>query len=135
MPVIVTPLYAGLLALLYVFLTIRVIARRRELWVSVGDKGDEQLLRRIRVHGNFSEYVPISLILMLGAELMLLPGWALHALGLALVASRCCHAYGVGRKPESLTLRTWGMILTFAVLVIGGLANIVLAVTMRNFAG
>ncbi|WP_417666346.1 MAPEG family protein [Roseibium sp.] len=135
MPVIFTPIYAGLLALIYVFLSIRVIARRRELWISLGDKGDRQLLRRMRVHGNFAEYVPLSLILMITAELMLTPSWAIHGLGIALLVGRLLHAWGVGQEPENLTLRTVGMVLTFAVLVIGGLLNIALAILMSDFAG
>ncbi|WP_417685782.1 MAPEG family protein [Roseibium sp.] len=135
MPVVVTPIYAGLLALIYFLLSARVISRRRELWISLGDKGDRQLLRRTRVHGNFAEYVPLSLILMITAELMLTPHWALHAIGIALVAGRVSHAWGVGQEPDNLTLRTIGMILTFAVLVIGGLLNIALAILMSDFAG
>ncbi|SHL39434.1 MAPEG family protein [Roseibium suaedae] len=135
MPYIVTPLYAGILALIYVYLAGRVIALRRKFWISIGDKGNEQLLRQQRVHGNFAEYVPLALFLMLCTELQIVPVWATHGLGIALVTGRVLHALGVGRDPESLTMRTYGMILTFAVLVIGGLLNISYFFLMRNFAG
>ncbi|MBD8892264.1 MAPEG family protein [Roseibium litorale] len=135
MPFIVTPLYAGILALIYVYLAIRVVALRRKFWISIGDKGNEQLLRQQRVHGNFAEYVPLCLLLMLFTELQIVLVWATHALGAALVAGRILHALGVGREPESLTMRTYGMLLTFAVLIVGGLLNIVYYFLMMNFAG
>ncbi|MBD8878203.1 MAPEG family protein [Roseibium polysiphoniae] len=135
MPIEITPIYAGILALFYVFLSARVIGLRRRLWISVGDKGNQQLLRRQRVHGNFSEYAPMCLILMIGLELMLAPVWLVHGLGVMLLVGRVLHAYGIGREPESLTLRTIGMVLTFAVLIIGGLASIIQAILMADFAG
>ncbi|WP_289032270.1 MAPEG family protein [uncultured Roseibium sp.] len=135
MPIEVTPIYAGILALFYVFLSARVIGLRRRLWISVGDKGNQQLLRRQRVHGNFAEYAPMCLILMTGLELMLAPLWLVHGLGVMLLVGRVLHAYGIGREPESLTLRTIGMVLTFAVLIIGGLASIIQAILMADFAG
>jgi len=135
MPIEITPIYAGILALFYVFLSARVIGLRRRLWISVGDKGNQQLLRRQRVHGNFAEYAPMCLILMIGLELMLAPVWLVHGLGVMLLVGRVLHAYGIGREPESLTLRTIGMVLTFAALVIGGLASIIQAILMADFAG
>ncbi|MEJ8473699.1 MAPEG family protein [Roseibium algae] len=135
MPIIITPIYAGLLALIYVGLSIWVIALRRKLWISIGDKGSEHLLRRQRVHGNFAEYVPLCLVLMICAELILAPNWTIHGLGLMLIFGRCCHAYGVGQEPESLTLRTIGMLLTFATLIAGGLLNIFWSMHMWDFAG
>lgn len=135
MPTIVTPLYAAILALIYIWLSIRVIAIRRRLWISIGDKGNADLMRQSRVHGNFSEYVPLCLVLMLCAELLLAPIWLAHALGVILVVARALHAIGVGRKPESLTLRTFGMLLTFFVLIAGALTNLVYMYLMSNFAG
>ena len=55
----VTSLYAGLLALLYLYLTSRVIRFRRGRRVDMGDAGDPLLQRYIRAHANFAEYAPI----------------------------------------------------------------------------
>ena len=38
--------------------------------VGLGDGGEKTLLRHIRVHGNFGEYVPFILMLMLMGELL-----------------------------------------------------------------
>lgn len=129
----VTPVYAALLALLYVFLSLRVIGVRRSDKVSLGDGGSEELQRRIRVHGNFAEYVPIGLILMTLAEMQSRSIYALHAIGLCLVAGRVLHALGVtGRQA---TPRVVGMVLTFTALIIGALANLGLTPLSAWLAG
>ena len=123
-----TPLYAGLLALIYLALSLRVIARRRAMMVALGDGADEVLRRRIRVHANFGEYAFPVLLLMLVAELQGAPALLLHGLGLALIIGRCSHAYGVAQTPEPLIFRMIGMSLTFAALGIGAVTILVLAV-------
>ena len=64
----ITALYAALLAGIFVILSVRVIAARRGSGAPLGDGGNPELLRRIRVQGNFSEYVPLALILLALAE-------------------------------------------------------------------
>ena len=120
----ITPVYAGLLTLVFVALSIRVIGARRGARVSLGDGGDRALLRRQRVHGNFAEYVPLALVLMLLAELQGVPRPVVHGLGLALLAGRLVHAAGVSREPENFKLRVTGMALTFTALISGALVNL-----------
>lgn len=120
----ITPVYAGLLALVFVALSIRVIGARRGAGISLGDGGDKALLRRQRVHANFAEYVPLALMLMLLAELQGVPRPVLHGLGLALLAGRLVHAAGVSREPENFKLRVTGMALTFTALISGALVNL-----------
>ena len=84
----ITALYAALLAPLFVLLAIRVIAARRSARVPVGDGGDAELRRRMRVHANFAEYVPFALLLMALAESLGITPWLIHVLGLALLGSR-----------------------------------------------
>jgi uncharacterized membrane protein YecN with MAPEG domain len=124
----ITPVYAALLALFFVFLSFRVVLQRREAKVALGDGGNRQLLRRLRAHGNFAEYVPLTLILMLLAELQQAPGWLVNAIGVLLVAGRLLHAYAVSREPEPLPARATGMVLTISAVVIGAIANLVLAI-------
>ena len=50
-------------------LGIIVSANRGKLGIGLGDGGNEDLRRLIRIHGNFSEYVPIILIAMAIAEM------------------------------------------------------------------
>jgi uncharacterized protein len=42
-----------------------MMALRKQFKVLIGDAGHERLLRASRAHGNFAEYVPIALILLL----------------------------------------------------------------------
>jgi uncharacterized membrane protein YecN with MAPEG domain len=123
-----TPIYAGVLGLLYFFLSGRVVGRRKSLQQALGDGGDKELLRRQRVHGNFAEYVPLVLILILMCELQGAPALLVHALGLALTVGRMLHAYGVSQTKEPLIFRMIGMILTFAALTISAVTGIVLTV-------
>lgn len=121
---IITPVYAGLAALLFVFLSARVIGARRTARIGLGDGGNRLLLRRQRAHGNFAEYVPLAIVLMALAELQGTPAPALHLIGGLLIVGRLVHAYGLSREPEPSRTRTLGMGLTFAALVTGALVNL-----------
>jgi uncharacterized membrane protein YecN with MAPEG domain len=129
MALTVTPVFAGLLALLYVALGVRVIRARNTFRISIGDKGNAALQRCIRVHSNFAEYVPMALLLLLTLELAGAASWTLWILGAALLAGRLLHAYGVSQDPEPLPFRIAGMILTFSVLILTALANLALAIS------
>lgn len=55
----ITSLYASLLALIYLFLSVRVVLSRTTHNVSLGTPEKvTELTKKIRVHGNFSEYIP-----------------------------------------------------------------------------
>lgn len=114
----ITAFYASLLAFLFLFLSARVVAFRRQARVEIGDGEDRQLLRRVRVHANFAEYVPIALILMALAESMTSPRPLLHIAGLLLVVGRVMHAYGLSQTPHILRLRVWGMLLTITAIAL-----------------
>ena len=120
----VTPLYAAISALLFVFLSVQVIRFRGTTKTAMGDGGHRTLQRAIRAHGNFAEYVPFVLILMALAELQDRSIYGLHFVGLCLLAGRLLHAYGVSQEPELFKLRVAGMILTFTALVSGALINL-----------
>ena len=124
----VTALYAAPLALLFLALSIRVIALRRSARVSLGDGGDTNLLRRVRVQANFAEYVPLALVLLGLAETLTAPVWFLHVCGLALVAGRMCHAMGVSRTDEDFRMRVAGVALTATPIGVLALADFALAI-------
>lgn len=124
MTLAITPLYGGLIGLLLVALSARVIFRRRAASVSVGDGDDKDLRKRIRVQANCAEYAPLGLILLAMAELQGAPGWVVHLLGVMLLAGRMLHAYGFGSTPQIIPLRQLGMLLTFLMIILAALANI-----------
>ncbi len=120
----ITPTYAAIAALLYVYLSFRVIGGRRDTSTSLGDGGDDGLRRAIRVHGNFAEYVPMILILMALAELQSVSGIFIHVLGALMLAGRISHAYGLLGGRARSNFRVAGMILTFITLISGAMANL-----------
>jgi uncharacterized membrane protein YecN with MAPEG domain len=124
----ITALYAALLAPLYVLLALRVIAVRRRVQVALGDGGDAELQRRMRVQANFVEYVPFALLLMALAEGLGSPPALLHVLGLALLVGRLSHAWGMSQAQEVFGFRVVGMIASFTVIATAALLCLVEAV-------
>ena len=115
---IVTPLYAALLALWLLVLSLRVVSLRRSARVSLGDGGNPMLARAIRGHANFAEYVPLALLLLLILELSRFSIYLIHALGVMLLLGRLMHGYALAFTSESRTVRAGGVLLTVIVLLI-----------------
>jgi uncharacterized membrane protein YecN with MAPEG domain len=120
----ITALYAGLSGLLLLALAALVVARRRSAKIGIGVRDDRELERRVRAHGNASEYVPLALVLLLVAELSGLGSVWLHVAGIALVGSRVAHAFGLTRSAGTSpgrfvgTLGTWLVILALSVWLV-----------------
>lgn len=117
----VTPIYAALLALLFVFLSLRTIRLRRRHRVTLGDGDNPDLRRAMRAHANFAEYVPFALLLVYCVEGEGAHPALVHALGLALLAGRLLHAWGVSQPREDFRFRVTGMVLSFGVLLTAAL--------------
>ena len=117
----VTAFFAALLTFVYIGLAFYIIRKRYALRVSIGDGSDEDMSRRIRAHANFSEYVPLGLVLMALAELNGKPHGLLLTMGCLLTAGRLSHAYSLligERKPMNFKFRMAGMIATFTTLIV-----------------
>ena len=110
--------YAALLALLFVLLSVRTIGARRRLKIPIGDAGDESMLRAMRVHSNFAEYVPLGLLLIYFVEISGARAWLVHSLGICLVAGRLSHAFGVSQARETYGFRVTGMALTLTTILV-----------------
>jgi uncharacterized protein len=124
MPPIIVPVYAGVLALIYIVLAVRVIRARRSARIAIGTGGNAKLARAIRVHGNFGEYVPLALLLLAFMEMQGRPAWWINVLCLGLIAARLVHAYGVAQEKENFRFRTAGVATTFIVLASSSLSLI-----------
>jgi len=116
----ITALYAGLLALMFLVLSLRVVQFRRR-GISLGDGGNLQMRRVIRGHANFAEYVPFILVLMLILERSRTPIYVLHALGITLLVARLLHAYALSFSQSFFLGRFLGAALTFGVLFVAAL--------------
>jgi len=114
-------LYAALLSILFVVLSIRTIRMRRSLKIAIGDSGSPGMLRAMRVHSNFAEYVPLTLLLMALVEVGGAAPWLVHALGLLLLVGRLSHAYGVSQTTEVFVFRVAGMAMTFTTILCASL--------------
>jgi uncharacterized membrane protein YecN with MAPEG domain len=121
----ITAMFASLLTLVFLKLSISVIGLRRKNKVSLGSGGIDELDRAIRAHGNFSEYVPLGLFLLGALELNGAPWALLVALGTLLVLGRFFHAKGIHEAPPQFANRVRGMKLTFAALGLLALSNMV----------
>lgn len=113
----ITPLYASLLALLFLALSVRTLRLRKSLKIAIGDAGNPVLLRAMRVHSNFAEYVPLCLFLVFLVEINEANALIVHGLGSCLLLGRLSHAFGVSQARENYVFRVFGMVMTFAVLV------------------
>lgn len=120
----VTPLYAGLLAFLFIALSARVVKQRHTSAVSVGDGDDKELIKRMRAQANCAEYAPFGLLLLAMAELQGMSFWLTHLFGAMLFLGRVVHAYGFGSTPQIIQARKGGMYLTVGMILLVALANI-----------
>ncbi len=121
----ISSLYAALLALLIVWLSLGVINLRRAKKVSLGDGGEPELQTAIRAQGNATEYIPISLILLALLELSGAHMAIVHFCGSAILAGRLLHAKGL--LADNLRYRVLGMQVTIFTLVGLALANLAYA--------
>ena len=116
-----TPIYAAILGLGFVGLSFLTLRLRRQNKIALGDGGNPQLLRAIRVHSNFAEYVPIALILIYMTESIGAPIYLIHFLGISLLIGRLSHACGVSQENEDFKFRVFGMIATFNAIIVSSL--------------
>ena len=126
----IVPFYAALFGLLFIVLSVNVIRGRRVNKVPLGTGGLPDMERRVRAHGNFAEYVPLTLLLLAMAEARGAPGLVLNILCVCLLAGRSFHAWGLVQPAEDFRYRTRGMALTFAAL--GGAALTIIATEVMS---
>ena len=119
-----TTILASILSLIFVWLSIQVIKRRRKLRVLIGDGGQQELEWAIRAQGNFSEYVPIALILFSCAEYNKTDWRVLSVFAGMLVCGRLLHAYGFLFARDNLGFRVKGMMLTFWMVITVSIWNL-----------
>ncbi len=115
MPRIVV-LYTALLGLILVYLSYRVVSYRVKYKVGSGDGGNAKLARAIRVQGNFVEYVPIALLLLLFVEFAGFSAWVVHVLGVTLLGARVWHAQGLGASTGTSPGRFVGTFISWLII-------------------
>jgi uncharacterized protein len=117
----ITMLYAGLLSLWFVVLSAKVIqGRSGPGGIGLGDGGDAKMLRVIRGHANFAEYVPLILLMIGMLEYSGASRWLVHVLGATLLVARLLHGYALSFTDKNVFGRFWGAALTLLLLVVCG---------------
>lgn len=111
----VSSIYASILALFIVWLSLNVIKLRRSKKIKLGDGGETDLQYAIRAHGNATEYIPISLILLILLELSGISIWLVHLGGVLIIIGRIVHAKGL--LTQTLSARVLGMQITIFNLI------------------
>ena len=109
MTLTVTLLAAAAAAFLNVWLGSRIAALRGIHKVSVGDGGNEALLRRMRAQANYVENAPFFLILLGALELSSASRLILAGAAVIFLAARVSHALGMDADADR-RLRMFGMI-------------------------
>lgn len=121
---LVTSIIAAILAAIFVKLSLAVIKLRGKNKVGLGSGGVEELERAIRAQGNFSEYVPISVLLIACLELNGAPWWLVAIPGTTLILGRVFHAIGINTPPPDFSKRVLGMKFTLNTLVALAILNL-----------
>jgi len=119
-----TPIYAALLTLLFVWLSLNVIKLRYRYKIRLGDGNNAALRAAISAQANAAQYIPIALILLLLLELNHAHFLLLHGFGMALLAGRVMHARAI--QTDHIPMRVRGMQLTLFTLIGSALANLLL---------
>lgn len=123
----ITPIYAGLAGLIFFAISLRVSLRRLTSQVSIGAGEDKELTQRIRIHGNFAEYVPMILILMALAEFQGMPPLATHLAGVVMIAGRLAHLTGM-KTARTGPARRFAAVSTYLLILLLSLGTLLHAV-------
>lgn len=123
--VAITAFYAGILAIILVALSIRVvIVARAKAHVPFGDGGQEELTPVVRAQANFAEYVPLAVLCIGFTEFGGASENLVHGLGIALVVARVVHPFGLRASVGPSIPRFIGTIVTWGVLLVAGVTAI-----------
>jgi len=121
---------AAAAAILSIWLMIRVGQVRSSEKVSVGDGGNEKVIRRMRAHANFVESAPFVLALVAVIELAGKGGnWLAWVVAIYFVG-RIAHAFGMDGQGFAKG-RSIGTIITLLTLL--GLAIVAVLITLGMF--
>ncbi|MEM7302579.1 MAG: MAPEG family protein [Pseudomonadota bacterium] len=124
----ITTLLTSLLTIWLLVLTYNVIKRRQSTSVSLEAGDDETLRRRIRAHGNLTEYAPMMVLMTGLAEFQGGNFWIVGILAAMFLIGRLFHGYALSFSEHNPGGRIRGMILTLIALVLMVAHNLVLLV-------
>ena len=100
--------------------------------VSIGDGGNNLVIRRMRAHANFIEYTPIFLILLALVELAWGSNLYLWAAAILFILGRIAHPFGMDGNSR---LRMFGILSTMLILLGLAIYALVIAYSGIVFTG
>jgi uncharacterized membrane protein YecN with MAPEG domain len=120
--IMITAFYASILGFIYIRLSKNIIRLRRKYNVTLGHKNHSDLEQAIRAHANFSEFVPIGLILLACLEINKIHSGVVILLGGLFFSGRVLHAKSFLKKDIDKGLRVKGMQFTFwSIMLMSGM--------------
>lgn len=117
----ITSLYAGILGLFFIYLSVHVIKTRLKENIIIGTDENPNMVRACRAHSNFIEYTPIFLFLLFLSESNGATSLFLHLSGASFIFGRMFHLYSITVdevKNKKHNFRQIGMIITFTNIAI-----------------
>ncbi len=112
----ITSWAAAFLTVFYIVISMRVGLARNKNRISLGDGNVKEMTILIRAHGNFAEYVPLALVLLMLCELKAANYQAIMIAAILLCIGRVIHYFGLTKG--QLPFRIAGMLGTMASLLI-----------------
>src|SRR5215469_3689604 len=113
----ITAATAIVLGVLQMFLLLRTARGRGQFQTGLGDGGNEQLLKRIRAHGNLAENAPLFLILLGLTEMT--GQWApvVPIYAAIFIVARLSHALGLSISAGVTIFRLFGVLATVGTII------------------
>ena len=125
----ITILSTSILSLLYAKQSLDVINHRSSAKIALGTIGkdnnqDGELLKKTRIHGNSSEYIPIMMLLLGMMEgIQYYPSFVVVAWSFIIITGRLAHWYGLFFS--NIRFRVVGMQMTLNPIIFISIMNII----------
>ena len=107
----ITSLYAGILGLLFLKITLDTIKVRRRFKVSLGNGPNNEIQQFVSAHSNFAAFAIFLIVqLFLFERSNLVPGYIIHLLGTSFSLGRFLHYFAFSSSEMGLVLlepATW----------------------------
>jgi hypothetical protein len=100
--------------------------------VETKTEDDGILQRKVRAHANFTEFVPLALLMIVALELMSAASWLVWSLGGLLTIARIAHAWGLVQTYGPSPGRAIGFFGTWLVYLVGSFACLYYGFTGLN---
>jgi len=121
----ITLFTTSLLGLLLIILSLLVVRLRLKHKIGMGQGDNAKLERAARMQGNFTEYVPIALLLIALLEISGANYWVICFAAGSIILGRVLHAIGLYRSAGSTSQRKYGMLLTFLSILSASVTGLV----------